>query len=409
MEREEAIAQAARNMSAQPPIATGLMRRNEMTRRAITGHSAGRLEPGGSRRDTGLHRTLLRENLVVFRPELWLALPGRDFDPMRRRDFITSLGGAAIWPLAARAQQGQRARRIGVLMNLASDDAIGQARVAAFLQGLQQLGWTDGRNVRIETRWGASDADRIRKYAAELVELAPDVILAAGTPTLGPLLQATRAIPIVFVHVPDPVGAGFVDSLARPGGNATGFTLLEYATSAKWLELLKEIAPRVTRAAVIRDPAITAGIGQWGAIQTAAPSVGVEVSPINMRDADEIERAVAAFARASNGGLILTASTMSGFHRDLIIRLAARHKLPAVYFERFFVTGGGLISYGPDIIDQFRRAAGYVDRILKGEKPADLPVQAPTKYDLVINLKTAKALGLDVPASVLARADAVIE
>jgi putative tryptophan/tyrosine transport system substrate-binding protein len=351
----------------------------------------------------------LRENLVVFRPELWLALPGRDFDPMRRRDFITSLGGAAIWPLAARAQQGQRARRIGVLMNLASDDAIGQARVAAFLQGLQQLGWTDGRNVRIETRWGASDADRIRKYAAELVELAPDVILAAGTPTLGPLLQATRAIPIVFVHVPDPVGAGFVDSLARPGGNATGFTLLEYATSAKWLELLKEIAPRVTRAAVIRDPAITAGIGQWGAIQTAAPSVGVEVSPINMRDADEIERAVAAFARASNGGLILTASTMSGFHRDLIIRLAARHKLPAVYFERFFVTDGGLISYGPDIIDQFRRAAGYVDRILKGEKPADLPVQAPTKYDLVINLKTAKALGLDVPASVLARADAVIE
>jgi putative ABC transport system substrate-binding protein len=351
----------------------------------------------------------LRENLVVFRPELWLALPGRDFDPMRRRDFITSLGGAAIWPLAARAQQGQRARRIGVLMNLASDDAIGQARVAAFLQGLQQLGWTDGRNVRIETRWGASDADRIRKYAAELVELAPDVILAAGTPTLGPLLQATRAIPIVFVHVPDPVGAGFVDSLARPGGNATGFTLLEYATSAKWLELLKEIAPRVTRAAVIRDPAITAGIGQWGAIQTAATAVGVEVSPINMRDADEIERSVAAFARALNGGLILTASTMSGFHRDLIIRLAARHKLPAVYFERFFVTGGGLISYGPDIIDQFRRAAGYVDRILKGEKPADLPVQAPTKYDLVINLKTAKALGLDVPASVLARADAVIE
>jgi putative tryptophan/tyrosine transport system substrate-binding protein len=351
----------------------------------------------------------LRENLVVFRPELWLALPGRDFDPMRRRDFITSLGGAAIWPLAARAQQGQRARRIGVLMNLASDDAIGQARVAAFLQGLQQLGWTDGRNVRIETRWGASDADRIRKYAAELVELAPDVILAAGTPTLGPLLQATRAIPIVFVHVPDPVGAGFVDSLARPGGNATGFTLLEYATSAKWLELLKEIAPRVTRAAVIRDPAITAGIGQWGAIQTAAPSVGVEVSPINMREAGQIERDVTAFARASNGGLILTAASMSGFHRDLIITLAARHKLPAVYFERFFVTGGGLISYGPEIIDQFRRAAGYVDRILKGENPANLPVQAPTRYELVINLKTAKALGLDVPATVLARADAVIE
>ncbi len=328
----------------------------------------------------------------------------------RRRDFMTLLGGAAsAWPLTARAQQPDRVRRIGVLMNLASDDAIGQARIAAFLQGLQQLGWTDGRNVRIETRWGASDADRIRKYAAELVALAPDVIMTAGTPTLGPLLQATRAVPIVFVHVPDPVGAGFVDSLARPGGNATGFTLLEYATSAKWLELLKEIAPRVTRAAVIRDPAITAGIGQWGAIQTAAPSVGVEVSPINMRDAGEIERAVTAFARASNGGLILTASTMSGFHRNLIITLAARHKLPAVYFERFFVTGGGLISYGPDIIDQFRRAVGYVDRILKGEKPADLPVQAPTKYELVINLKTAKALGLEVPPTLLARADEVIE
>ncbi len=327
-----------------------------------------------------------------------------------RREFITLLGGAAVaWPLAARAQQGGPMRRIGVLMNLASDDAIGQGRIAAFLQGLQQLGWTDGRNVRIETRWGASDADRIRKYAAELVAFAPDVILTAGTPTLGPLLQATRAVPIVFVHVPDPVGAGFVDSLARPGGNATGFTLLEYATSAKWLELLKEIAPRVTRAAVIRDPAITAGIGQWGAIQTAAPSVGVEVSPINMRDAGEIERAVTAFARASNGGLILTASTMSGFHRNLIITLAARHKLPAVYFERFFVTGGGLISYGPDIIDQFRRAVGYVDRILKGEKPADLPVQAPVKYELAINLKTARMLGLEVPPTLIARADEVIE
>jgi len=322
---------------------------------------------------------------------------------------VGSGSAAAAWPLAARAQQGGPMRRIGVLMNLASDDAIGQGRIAAVLQGLQQLGWTDGRNVRIETRWGASDADRIRKYAAELVAFAPDVILTAGTPTLGPLLQATRAVPIVFVHVPDPVGAGFVDSLARPGGNATGFILLEYATSAKWLELLKEIAPRVTRAAVIRDPAITAGIGQWGAIQTAAPSVGVEVSPINMRDAGEIERAVTAFARASNGGLILTASTMSGFHRNLIITLAARHKLPAVYFERFFVTGGGLISYGPDIIDQFRRAAGYVDRILKGEKPANLPVQAPTKYELVINLKTAKTLGLDVPPTLLARADEVIE
>jgi putative ABC transport system substrate-binding protein len=328
---------------------------------------------------------------------------------MRRRDFITSLGGAAVWPLRARAQQPARMRRIGVLMNLASDDANGQARIAVFLQELQQLGWTDGRNVRVDTRWGAADAERIPKYAAELVSLSPDVILAAGIATLGPMLQATRAVSIVFVHVPDPVGAGFVDSLARPGGNATGFTLLEYATSVKWLELLKEIAPRVTRAAVIRDPAITAGIGQWAAIQTAAPSVGVEVSPINLRDAGEIERAVTAFARASNGGLILTASSLSGFHHNLIITLAARHKLPAVYFERFFVTAGGLISYGPDIIDQFRRAAGYVDRILRGEKPADLPVQTPTKYEVVINLKTAKALGLDVPATVLGRADAVIE
>ena len=329
---------------------------------------------------------------------------------MRRREFITLLGGAAVaWPLAARAQPGERMRRIGVLMNLASDDANGQARIAVFLQGLQQLGWSDGHNVRIDTRWGASDAERIRKYAAELVSLSPDVILAAGSATTGPLLQATRSVPIVFVHTPDPVGAGFVDSLARPGGSATGFTLLEYATSAKWLELLKEIAPRVTRAAVIRDPAITAGIGQWGAIQTAAPSLGVEVSPINMRDAGEIERAVTAFARASNGGLILTAASMAGFHRNLIITLAARHKLPAVYFERFFVTDGGLISYGPVIIDQFRRAAGYVDRILHGEKPADLPVQAPTKYELVINLKTAKALGLDVPERLLALADEVIE
>jgi putative ABC transport system substrate-binding protein len=329
---------------------------------------------------------------------------------MRRRDFFRSIGGAAAaWPLAALAQQPERMRRIGVLMNLASDDATAQARIAVFLQELQQLGWTDGRNVRIDIRWGAADAERFRKYAAELVSLSPDVILAAGTPTLGPLLQASRVVPIVFVHVPDPVGAGFVDSLARPGGNATGFTLLEYATSAKWLELLKEIAPRVTRAAVIRDPAITAGIGQWGAIQTAAPTLGVEVSPINMREAGQIERDVTAFARASNGGLILTAASMSGFHRDLIITLAARHKLPAVYFERFFVTGGGLISYGPEIIDQFRRAAGYVDRILKGENPANLPVQAPTRYEPVINLKTAKALGLDVPATVLARADEVIE
>jgi len=328
---------------------------------------------------------------------------------MRRRDFITLLGGAvAAWPLAARAQPGGM-RRIGVLMSQPADDPESQRRVTAFAQGLQQLGWTDGRNVRIDYRWGAADADRIRRYAGELAALAPDVILAAGSVTLGPLLQSTRTVPIVFVHVPDPVGAGFVDSLARPGGNATGFTLLEYGTSAKWLELLREIAPRVIRAAVLRDPALAAGIGQFGAIQAVAPSVGLEVSPVNVRDAGEIERAVTAFAHTSNGGLIVTSGPLAQIHRDLIITLAARHKLPAVYFERFFVTDGGLISYGPDLVDQYRRAAGYVDRILKGEKPADLPVQAPTKYELVINLKTAKALGLDVPPTLLARADGLLE
>jgi putative tryptophan/tyrosine transport system substrate-binding protein len=290
-----------------------------------------------------------------------------------------------------------------------ADDAEGQARLAAFLQGLQQLGWTDGRNVRIDTRWAVGDADRGRKYAAELVALAPDVILAAGTAAVGPLLQATRTVPIVFVIVLDPVGAGFVDSLARPGGNATGFINFEYSIGAKWLELLKEIAPGVTRAAVLRDPAITAGIGQFGAIQSVAPSLGVEVSPVNVRDAGEIERAVAAFARSSNGGLIVTGSALAVVHRDLIITLAARHKLPAVYFLRTFVADGGLISYGPDYLDQFRRAASYVDRILKGEKPADLPVQAPNKYELVINLKTAKVLGLTVPPTLLTRADEVIE
>jgi putative tryptophan/tyrosine transport system substrate-binding protein len=322
----------------------------------------------------------------------------------RRRDLIALLGGAAMWPVAARAQQGGAMRRIGVLMSVAAEDPEGPVRAAAFAHGLQQLGWSVGGNVRIDYRWGAGDGDRIRRYAAELVALAPDVILATGSATLGPLLQATRIVPIVFVHVPDPVGAGFVDSLPRPGGNATGFTLFEYVISGKWLELLKEIAPRTTRAAVIRDPAITSGIGQWGAIQTAAPSVGVEVSPVNVRDAGEIERAVTAFAHSSNGGIIVTGSALTQVHRDLIVRLAARHKLPAV-----FVTGGGLVSYGADIVDQFRRAAGYVDRILRGEKPADLPVQAPTKYELVINLKTAKALGLDMPATVLARADEVIE
>jgi putative ABC transport system substrate-binding protein len=330
---------------------------------------------------------------------------------MRRREFIGGiLGSAATWPLAARAQQGEQMRRIGVLTSgAAADDPDGQVRSAAFVQGLQQLGWTDGRNIRIDYRWGAGDADNMRKYAAELVALAPDVILASGTASVAPLLQATRTVPIVFVQVTDPVGAGFVDSLAHPGGNATGFLLFEYAISAKWLELLKEIAPRVSRAGVIRDPAQTAGTGQFGVIQSVAPSLGMDVSAINLRDAPEIERGIAAFARSANGGLILTSSALSVVHRDLIVTLAARHKLPAVYYRRQFVTGGGLISYGPDVAEQNRRAAGYVDRILKGEKPADLPVQAPTKYELLVNLKTAKALGLTVPTSLLARTDEVIE
>jgi putative ABC transport system substrate-binding protein len=299
-------------------------------------------------------------------------------------------------------------RRVGVLMNLAADDPGSPVRIAAFAQALQQLGWTLGRNVQTDYRWGAGDADRIRRYAAELVALTPDVILASGTPSVASLQQTTRTVPVVFVSVVDPVGAGFVASLARPGGNATGFLMFEYGISGKWLELLKQIAPGVTRAAVLRDAATT-GMGQLGALQAVAPSFGVELSPIGVRDAGEIERAVAAFALGSNGGLIVTGSTLAVVHRHLIVTLAARHKLPAVYPFRFFVTGGGLISYGPDTIDPFRRAAGYVDRILKGEKPADLPVQAPTKYELVINLKTAKALGLAVPPTLLARADEVIE
>ena len=299
-------------------------------------------------------------------------------------------------------------RRIGALAGI-EDDGEGRARFASFQQGLQQLGWTHGRNVQIDYRFGGGDADNIRKHAAELAVLAPDVILAAGAAAAGPVLQATRTVPIVFVIVPDPVGAGFVDSLARPGGNATGFINFEYSVGAKWLELLKAVAPSVTRVAVLRDAFITAGTGQFGAIQSAAPSVGVEVSPINVRDAGEIERAVTAFAHSSNGGIIVTGSALAVVHRNLIIALAARHKLPAIYFERNFVASGGLVSYVPDYHDQFRRAASYVDRILKGEKPADLPVQAPTKYMLVINLKTAKALGLTVPDTVLARADEVIE
>jgi putative tryptophan/tyrosine transport system substrate-binding protein len=329
---------------------------------------------------------------------------------MRRREFITLLGGsAATWPLAARAQQPEQIRRIGALMNLAADDPESQRRVTAFVQGLQQLGWTDGRNVRIDFRWGAADAVRIRAYAAELVALAPDVILAAGALTLGPLQQASRTVPIVFAGVTDPVGAGLVTGLARPGGNATGFMNFEYGVSGKWLELLKQIAPRVTRAAVLRDSTIMASMSQFAAIQSVAPSFGVELNPIDTRQSDEIEHAVAAFAHGSNGGLIVVTGTSAIIHRDLIIALAARHRLPAVYPFRYYTSGGGLISYGPDAVDEYRRAAGYVDRILKGEKPADLPVQAPTKYELVVNLKTAKALGLDVPTALLARADEVIE
>jgi putative ABC transport system substrate-binding protein len=328
---------------------------------------------------------------------------------MKRREFITMLGGAAVaWPVAARAQQGEPMRRIGVLMYLAADDAEGQARLAAFTQAMKQLGWSEGRNVRIDTRWAT--ADDIRRHAAELAALAPDVLVAGtGTATVAPLLQATRTVPIVFAVVIDPVGAGFVDSLARPGGNATGFTVFEYGMSGKWLELLKQIAPAVTRAAVLRDPTIASGIGQFAAVQAVAPSLGVDLSAVDVRDAGEIERAVTAFARSSNDGLIVTASALATRHRDLIIALAARLRLPAVYPYRFFVTIGGLISYGPDFVDQYRQAAGYVDRILKGEKPAELPVQAATKYELAINLKTAKALGLTVPPAVLARAGEVIE
>jgi putative ABC transport system substrate-binding protein len=327
-----------------------------------------------------------------------------------RRELLATLGGAAAaWPLAARGQQTERMRRVGVLMNLTADDDDASPRVTALAQGLQQLGWTAGRNVRIDYRWGAVDADRSRRYATELLALAPDVILASSSPAVAALQQATPTVPIVFVNIIDPVGAGFVDSLAQPGGNATGFISYEYGLSAKLLELLREIAPELKRVAVLRDPAIATGIGQLAVIQAAAPSFGVEVRPVGVRDADEIERAVTAFARSSNGGLIVTGSPLTALHRKLIIALVARHRLPAVYPFRYYPTSGGLISYGPDTTDPFRRAAGYVDRILKGEKPSDLPVQAPTKYELVINLKTAKALGIEMPASVLARADEVIE
>jgi putative ABC transport system substrate-binding protein len=333
----------------------------------------------------------------------------REVFEMRRREFIGLVGGGTAWPLVARAQQPERMRRIGVLLAATADNPEFQAWVGAFQQGLALSGWTIGRNVRIDTRWATPNAAEIRKHAAELVALAPDVILAHGASTVGALLQATRTVPIVFPVIGDPVAAGFVDSLARPGGNATGFMNFEYSISGKWLELLKQIAPSVTRVAVLRDPAQSSNSSQFAVIQAVAPSLRVEVNPVNMRDAGEIERAINAFARAANGGLIVTTGGAATLHRDLIITLAARHKLPAVYYERFFVAAGGLISYGPHQIEMYRQAASYVDRILKGEKPADLPVQAPTRYATVLNLTTAKLMGLDVPATVLVRADEVIE
>ena len=329
---------------------------------------------------------------------------------MRRREFISLVGGAAAWPLAARAQQSGRVRRIGVLATVPSDDSEIQARMAAFHQGLQETGWIVGRNIRIDYRWGAAgDDEQTRKYAADLIALAPEVVLAVATATVRPLQQASRTTPIVFVQVSDPVGAGFVESLARPGGNTTGFTLFEFSLSAKWLELLKELQPRATRVAVLRDRDLTSGIAQFAAMQSVAPSLGVELIPIGVRGGTEIERALSALAQRSNTALIVLPGSLTLLHRKLIITLAAQHHLPTVCPYRYHIIDGGLISYGPDTIDQYRRAAGYVDRILKGEKPADLPVQAPTKYELVINMKTAKSLGLEIPAMLLARADEVIE
>jgi putative ABC transport system substrate-binding protein len=328
---------------------------------------------------------------------------------MRRREFIAGLGGAAAWPLVARAQSREPMRRIGILSPLAENDPEGQARVSAFVQALQQLGWISGKNVLIDYRWANNNPDTRRRYAAEMIALAPEVILTHSSPVVSALMEANRAVPIVFALVADPVAAGYVESLARPGGNITGFTAYDYSTSGKWLELLKEVAPRLGRVAVLREAAAATGLGMFSAIQALAPSIGVEVRPIDLRDAGEIERAVTAFAQNSAAGLIVISSPASTSQRDLIIALAARHRLPAVYSFRYWAEAGGLLSYGPDTLDLFRRAAGYVDRILKGEKPADLPVQAPTKYELVINLKTAKALGLDVPQSLLARADEVIE
>jgi putative ABC transport system substrate-binding protein len=328
---------------------------------------------------------------------------------MRRRDFIVGLGSTAAWPVVARAQQPNRVRRIGVLMNLAVDDPESLRRAAAFEQGLQELGWTEGGNVRIDYRSGLADADRYRRYAAELLALGPDIVLASGASIAVPLLQVSRTVPIVFVQTTDPVGAGLVASLARPGGNTTGFMSFEYSLSGKWPELLKRIAPSVTRVAVLRDPAVGSGTTQFAVIQALAPSLRMEPNPVDVRDVGEMERAVTAFARGSNGGLIVTSSTLAQVHRELIITLAARLRLPAVYPYRFYVASGGLISYGPDTIAPYRLAAGYVDRIHKGEKPADLPVQVPTKFEMVINLKTAKALDLTIPETLLATADEVIQ
>jgi putative tryptophan/tyrosine transport system substrate-binding protein len=353
---------------------------------------------------TRIDETAIIDSTGVFRMEFL----------RRRRQFITLLGvgmvaPSLLWPSAARAQQPERTRRIAILLNAAADDPRYQPWVGAFLQALALLGWTIGRNVRIDTRWSGVNAAETRRHAAELAALAPDVILAHGSSTVGPLLQTTRTVPIVFPIIADPVGAGFVDSLARPGGNVTGFMEIEYSQSGKWLELLKEIVPGMTRAAVLRDTSQGSGTSQFAAIQAVAPSLRVEITPVGLRDTGDIERAVSAFAHSPNGGLIVTASAATVLHSNLIITLAARHKLPAVYNERSFAAAGGLVSYGPDFVDQYRRAAGYVDRILRGEKPADLPVQAPTKYELVINFKTAKAMGLEIPATVLARADEVIE
>jgi len=328
---------------------------------------------------------------------------------MQRRDFITLLGGAAAtWPFAARAQQPEPMRRIGILTGIAGEDAQTKVRITAFLQELQKFGWTEGRNLRIDLRGGAGNIVDTRKYAKELVALAPDVILASGATPVALLLEATRTVPIVFTIVVDPMGAGFIEKLSRPGGNATGYMMFDYSLSGKWVELLKQVAPGVTQAAVLRDSS-SAGVGQFAVIQAGAPSLGLEVSAINVSDAREIDRAVTAFAREPNGGLIVTAGPLTVVHRDLIVTLAARHKLPAIYFDRTPVAGGGLMSYGPDLVGQFRQAASYVDRILKGEKPASLPVQAPNRYELVINLKTAKALGIPVPPTLLARVDEVIE